>query len=159
MKMKMVKASLTIEMSYLIPIILFLFAGCVLSSFYFHDKAVLAGAAYETAVVGSTKMREKQPPDEETLKALFQERVGRKCLLFSGSTVEVTVGKEEITVRAHAARRGFTVSVVKKAAITDPEKKIRNVQIGKELINGALDYVRGADFVSGGLPDEDAGDQ
>ena len=32
--------------------------------FYYHDKNIIAGAAYETAVVGSNKAREK--PDSQT---------------------------------------------------------------------------------------------
>jgi len=159
LKTKMVKGSLTVEMSYLVPIILFLFVSLVQATFYFHDKAVLAGAAYETAVVGSTKMREKEPPDEETLAALCRERIGRKCLLFSGTTVEVDLEEKEIIVKIRAARRGFSVSVEKRAAVTDPEKKIRDARKGKEFASGAFNYITGADFVSGGLPDTDASDQ
>lgn len=47
-----VQGSMTVEMSFLMPIILFLIMGCILSVFYYHDKIILSGAAYETAVVG-----------------------------------------------------------------------------------------------------------
>ena len=77
--------SFTVEMSLLMPMILFLIMGCVLACFYYHDKNIIAGAAYETAVVGSTKAREKDGIQEAELKALFQERVGKKCILFPGS--------------------------------------------------------------------------
>ena len=53
------KGSLTVEMSFLMPMILFLIMGCILAAFYYHDKLILTGAAYETAVAGSTKAREK----------------------------------------------------------------------------------------------------
>ena len=56
---KNLKGSMTVELSFLMPIILLLIMSSILAAFYFHDKNVLAGAAYETAVVGSTKIREK----------------------------------------------------------------------------------------------------
>lgn len=40
--------SFTVEMSLLMPMILFLVMGCVLACFYYHDKNIIAGAAYET---------------------------------------------------------------------------------------------------------------
>ena len=65
MEHKLLNGSMTIEMSFLMPIILFLIMNCILVVFYYHDKNVLAGAAYETAVVGSTKAREKEGVKEE----------------------------------------------------------------------------------------------
>ena len=59
MKMKRLQGSMTVEMSFLMPMILFLIMACILAVFYYHDKNILAGAAYETAVAGSTKAREK----------------------------------------------------------------------------------------------------
>lgn len=42
--------------------------GCIRISFYYHDKNIIAGAAYETAVTGSTKVREKDGISESELK-------------------------------------------------------------------------------------------
>ncbi|MBP3469913.1 MAG: pilus assembly protein, partial [Lachnospiraceae bacterium] len=47
-------------MSFLMPMILFLILSCILAVFYYHDKNIISGAAYETAVVGSTKARERE---------------------------------------------------------------------------------------------------
>ena len=58
-KQRWLKGSFTVEMAFLIPMILFLIMGCIRISFYYHDKNIIAGAAYETAVTGSTKVREK----------------------------------------------------------------------------------------------------
>ena len=87
--------SFTVEMSLLMPMILFLVMGCVLACFYYHDKNIIAGAAYETAVVGSTKAREKDGIQEAELKALFQERVGKKCILFPGAVAVCSVSNEK----------------------------------------------------------------
>lgn len=82
-KRRRVSASFTVEMSVLMPMILFLIMGCILAAFYYHDKSILSGAAYETAVVGSTKMREKNGIKEEELEALLKERIRGKCILMT----------------------------------------------------------------------------
>ena len=95
-KQRWLKGSFTVEMAFLMPMILFLIMGCIRISFYYHDKNIIAGAAYETAVTGSTKVREKDGISESELNALFKERVGRKCILFSRIRVQSSVGKDEI---------------------------------------------------------------
>ena len=51
-----------------------------------------------------------------------------KCILFSGVQAAVSVGKDEIEVTAAASGKGMKVSVSKRAAVTDPEKYIRNMR-------------------------------
>lgn len=126
--LKTVQGSMTVETSFLMPMILFLIMGCILAVFYSHDKNILSGAAYETAVVGSTKAREKDGVTEGELEQLFRERVRGKCILFSDVRAAVTVGKDEIEVTAAASKRRMKVSVSKRAAVTDPEKYIRNMR-------------------------------
>ena len=53
------KGSAVVEMSYIIPMILFLFVMIIHAVFYYHDKAVLNGAAGETAVLGAQTARRK----------------------------------------------------------------------------------------------------
>lgn len=118
--------SFTVEMSVIVPLALFLILGCILVFFYYHDKNILAGAAYETAVVGSTKAREGEGADTAELEELFQERIRGKCILFSGGQADVEVTEEEITVRVSAGRTGMRISLVYKAAVTTPEEDIRN---------------------------------
>lgn len=137
------KASMTVEASLLMPIILLLIMSSIFGVFYYHDKNVLAGAAYETAVVGSTKMREAEPPEAEELKAFFAERASGKCILFSGYSTAVVIRDEEIEINVTASKGKLSLSVVKRAAVTEPEKHIRNIRriegIGKGIRNGAKD--------------------
>ena len=133
------KGSMTVEMSFLMPMIMFLIVGCILAVFYYHDKNVLSGAAYETAVAGSTRMRERDGIDEGELEALYAERTEGKCILFAGSSAQVSVGEKEIVVEATAQKGRFMLSVLKKAAVTDPEKYIRDRRRMKEVIDGATD--------------------
>lgn len=134
------KGSMTVEMSFLMPIILMLIMSSILAAFYFHDKNILAGAAYETAVVGSIKMREKDMVTEGELKELFQERSGRKCILFARDSVSVGIGKTEIHIKVSAYKGRFCLSVEKKAAVTEPESYIRDIRRAKEIVDGAKDH-------------------
>ena len=113
--------SFTVEMSLLMPMILFLVMGCVLACFYYHDKNIIAGAAYE-------KAREKDGIQEAELKALFQERVGKKCILFPGAMAVCSVSKEEIRVSAVAKRRKMSLAVESRASVTEPERYIRDIR-------------------------------
>lgn len=134
------KGSMTVEMSFLMPIILLLIMSSILAVFYFHDKNVLAGAAYETVVVGSTKMREKEQITEGELETLFRERAGRKCILFAKSSASISIGKTEICMKAEAKKGRFGVSVIKKAAVTEPENYIRDIRRVKEIADGAKNH-------------------
>lgn len=140
----------TVEMSFLMPIIMLLIMSSIYAFFYYHDKNIIAGAAYETAVVGSNKAREK--PDSQTgfgdrsgdrsgtdvaeLETLFQSRVNGKCILLSTIQGQVTVEEDEVCVRAQGTWRKMKVSVEKRAAITEPEKKLRDIKKIKEFVNG-----------------------
>lgn len=130
------RGSMTVEASFLLPLLLLLVMNSVLAAFYFHDKNILSGAAYETAVVGSTKMREKEQIKQGELQALFRERVGQKCILFAGSSARVQIGEQEICVEAVARKGRFGISVLKKAAVTQPEKAIRDKRRIKEITDG-----------------------
>lgn len=134
------KGSMTVEMSFLMPIILLLLMNSILAAFYFHDKNILAGAAYETAVIGSTKIRKKDKVTAGELETLFQERVDRKCILFAGSSVTVSIEKAEICIKASACKGRFGLSVVKKAAVTEPENHIRDIRRVKEIADGAKNH-------------------
>ena len=100
----------TVEMSFLMPIIMLLVMSSIYAFFYYHDKNIIAGAAYETAVVGSNKAREKtgsqtgtgdkSGTDAAELETLFQSRVNGKCILLSTIQGQVTVEGDEVCVRA-----------------------------------------------------------
>lgn len=140
----------TVEMSLLMPIIMLLIMSSIYAFFYYHDKNIIAGAAYETAVVGSNKAREKTDSqtgsgdrsgdrsgtDAAELETLFQSRVNGKCILLSTIQGQVTVEEDEVCVRAQGTWRKMKVSVEKRAAITEPEKKLRDIKKIKEFVNG-----------------------
>ena len=105
--------------------------GCILASFYYHDKLILTGAAYETAAVAAQSAGKGRVKAGQ-LESLFVQRVKGKCILTSNAQANVMVGKDEIEVYAIAFLRAMKISVVKKAAVTEPEKYIRDMQRLKE---------------------------
>lgn len=122
------KGSFTIETAMLLPIISLVFVLCVWGSFYFHDKNILSSCAYEIAVVGSTKIREKDSVTEEQLCAALTEQLERKCILFSNINVTVQIGEEKVVVEADASRRKMKATTKHVAAVTEPEAYIRKVR-------------------------------
>ena len=78
----------------------------------------------------------KSGTDAAELETLFQSRVNGKCILLSTIQGQVTVEGDEVCVRAQGTWRKMKVSVEKRAAITEPEKKLRDIKKIKEFVNG-----------------------
>jgi len=122
------KASMTVEMAVIVPIIVFVFMGFVMTLFYYHDKNIIYGTAYEVAVAGSADMRRKDPVTEEDLEIFCKERLRGKCIFMTSQNIDVTIQKEKIIVRISSARRGYRLQIEKEAPVTKPEKKIRDIR-------------------------------
>ena len=114
--------SFTIEASFVVPIILMVFMASVYIIFYFHDKNILSGAVYETAVVGSGR----KGYEKEELEAYFRRRIKGKLIIFSNI-------KEQIMVTCSAERKMMTVEICASVDRTDPETYIRRIRKIKKL--------------------------
>lgn len=121
---KDMKASTVIEMSYIMPVFLFLFLLIIYTVFYYHDKAVLNGAAAETAVLGAQAERRKETKEYD-LEKIFHERTEGKLIFLTGANVTVQKDEKEITVSVSAQKNLMRLSICQKAAIVNPEEKIR----------------------------------
>lgn len=117
------KGSAVVEMSYIIPMILFLFVMIIHAVFYYHDKAVLNGAAGETAVLGAQTARRKGT--EYDLEEFFHNRTEGKLIYMTDPDVSVEEDEESVTVKASAARSFMRISIYQRALIVKPEEKIR----------------------------------
>lgn len=115
--------SAVVEMSYIIPMILFLFVMIIHAVFYYHDKAVLNGAAGETAVLGAQTARRKGT--EYDLEEFFHNRTEGKLIYMTDPDVSVEEDEESVTVKASAARSFMRLSIYQRALIVKPEDKIR----------------------------------
>lgn len=124
---------ITIEMSYLIPMVLLIFLIVIYTVFYYHDKNILIGAASETAAVG-TQMERRPDKDGQTgLSEFYQQRIEGKLIFFSGAQVSVDVSRKWVEINAYASRREMKIHILQRAAITEPEKAIRRKRILENL--------------------------
>lgn len=126
--MKKVKGSATVELAYMMPVI---FLTCMVSiyiMFYFHDKNILIGAAYETAVVGAQKTKWNEEEITTQLQQLFKERTRGKFIFFARASVEIDLKDETIVVSANAKKGRMRMSTSQKATVTNPEKYIRDLR-------------------------------
>ena len=74
--------------------------------------------------------REKDGIKDGELETLFYQRTKGKCIMFVDMYVSVKMEKEEIEVIARASRKYMKVSIMKRAAITEPERRIRKWRLG-----------------------------
>ncbi len=121
---KTLKGSYTIEAAFIVPIVLSLFVVLVYTLFYYHDKNIVAGAAYETLAIGTGRMEY----DTEKLSTFFQERIQGKLLLFKNIEDDIEIGKEEIKIQCEGRKKYMRFKVIQKAKITEPEEFIRNLR-------------------------------
>ena len=122
------KGSFTVEAAVLVSAVLFLVYGIIMVLFYYHDKNILAGTAYETAVISGRKQKQEPPFQEEEIQQLWKERISGKMILFREAEVEVECQKEYVWISVEASRRKLRITVEAKAALTEPEKKIRDMR-------------------------------
>lgn len=94
----------TVEMAYIVPFILMVFFLSIMGIFYYHDKALTAAAAHETAAIAGTKAREKDEVTETVVSTIFEERIRGKCIAFGNPSVNAKVNKDQITVTAEIGR-------------------------------------------------------
>lgn len=125
--------AITVELSYLIPIIMMVFLMTIYSVFYYHDKNILLGAASETAILGAQMERKPDEKGKTDLDAFFQERIYGKLILFSGAQVNVSISSDRVNVSVSAQKGQMKIKAVQKASVVVPEKKIRQKKIIKKL--------------------------
>lgn len=106
----------------------------IFALFYYHDKNIIGGAAYETAIVGSEEWRWQKEIEDGKMEQYFQKRIENKLIFFDTVSVETAVVKDEFEVTAGAKKRKMRVSVKRSAALTVPEEKIRRKKVLQEIV-------------------------
>ena len=133
---KGLKGSFMIEAAYIIPVIFFVIATAIFLTFFFHDKALLSGAAYESVSVASRKAREKGGITTAEIEAFCVERLGGKLIFFSAIQIEAGFSGEEIEVSMVASKGKINLRISEKALITIPETSIRNMSRIRKTLEG-----------------------
>ena len=126
----------TVEMAYIVPFILMVFFLSIMGIFYYHDKALTAAAAHETAAIAGTKVREKDEVTETVLSTIFEERIRGKCIVFGNPSENAKVNKDQITVTADATKGRMKLSAAESSSITKTrrkDKKLSKIRIEKIL--------------------------
>ena len=121
------KGVITVELSYLLPIILMIFLTVVYVTFYYHDKNILIGAASETAAVGAQLERKPDENGQTDLAGFYQDRIQGKLILFSGAEATVNITRKWVEIIVYAERRWMQLHVVQRAAMAEPETAIRRL--------------------------------
>lgn len=121
-----VKGSTVIEMSYIVPLFLGLFVLIMYAVFYYHDKAVLNGAASETAILGV--QAERRADTLYDLEDFFHGRVDGKLIYMTDADVTVSKTDKEIIVTASVQKSFMKLNISQKALIVNPEEKIRRMR-------------------------------
>lgn len=121
--MRWVSGNSVIEMSYIMPLFFSLFVIIIHTMFYYHDKAIIGGAAAESAVMGAQYVRRYDKNYD--IEAFFQEKIHGKLIYMTDVNVTAEVNKEEVQVFAEAKRSFMKTNVKRTADIVNPEKKIR----------------------------------
>ena len=122
-KKKCVRGSSVVEMSYIMPLFLGLFVLIMHTVFFYHDKAVLNGAAAETAVLGA--QAERREGTEYDLESFFTERTSGKLIYMTDVGVNISAEDDKIEVSASARRNFMRLEIRQSAMIVNPEERIR----------------------------------
>lgn len=122
--MKYAKGSTTVEMAYVMPLVFLVFLMIVRTTFYYHDKSILNGMAYETLTAAVQTVRN---PKGETAdaEAFCRERLSEKLIYFSAPEVAVQATKDQAKITIQASRGRMRIRIMRQAKIPHPEKKIR----------------------------------
>ena len=122
--MRCVKGSTTVEMAYVMPLIFLVFLIIVRTTFYYHDKSILDGMAYE-AVTTAVQTARNPKAKEADVETFCRERIRWKLIYFSMPEVSVNVTDDEAETTISATRGKMCIRVTRQVKIPHPEKKIR----------------------------------
>lgn len=121
---KQLTGSAVIEMAYIIPLFFLIFVLVLHTVFYFHDKAVLIGAAAETALTGAQSARKKGTAEYD-LDEFFRERADGKLIYMKLREINIEETQEKITVHVSAQRNFLKLDICQSSIIVKPEERIR----------------------------------
>lgn len=131
------KGVVTVEMSYILPMVLGIFALIMYTVFFYHDKNIIIGAASETAVLGAQLERRPDESAKADMNNFYQQRITGKLILFSETSAEVEISDKTVTVTAEAHKGRMSLSVKQQAPILKPEERIRRKRFLEQLAGGA----------------------
>lgn len=127
------KAVYTVEIACIMPIVILIITGVILTTFYFHDKNILYSKVYETGVIGRQMYHNPEGVVVEKLESFMDEKCVPKMLLFSQVEYSIEVDKDEILIEASMEKASRRVTVQRQYQLNHGEEEIRKMITTKEL--------------------------
>ncbi len=119
------KAVYTVEVAYIMPLIILIISGVVISGFYLHDKNILYSKVYE---LGSIARQENRTPHDgrsiELEEVLINNCKG-KLLLFQFIECEIEERDDVVRIYAKMEFMSKSVSIERVFAIDNVEENLR----------------------------------
>lgn len=138
---KRIKASTTVELSYIMPVIFFVFLVVIYIGFYFHDKNVINGLIYEASIIGTSNYRNEGEVNLEEIELFLIERAAIRLLFFPEPDIEVSVAGSNLSICAESKNGVMSMEVVKTYPLLEIESKIREAmrieEVVEETVNGS----------------------
>lgn len=128
-----VSGVITVEMTYIVPMIFFIFVMIIYTVFYYHDKNILIGAAGETAVVAVQMTRKPETEGQTDLTEFYRERIQGKLILFPRAEVTVEESEKRVRVNVYAERKKMKLQIRQSTSIVEPERKIRRKRLLEDV--------------------------
>ena len=125
--------SITVEMSYVLPMIVIIIFVLIYTVFYYHDKAVLSGAVAETVEQGIEDVRNDNN-DRTDLKVYLKNRIGNKLIWLKVSKINISKTSNRVKVSVLAEKKFFKTKVYLEGSVPYPEERLREKKKVEDLI-------------------------
>lgn len=99
-------------MAYVMPLIFLVFLIIVRTTFYYHDKSILDGMAYE-AVTTAVQTARNPRAKEADVETFCRERIRGKLIYFSMPEVSVNVTDDEAETTISATRGKMCIRITR----------------------------------------------
>ena len=130
---KELKGSITVEMSFILPMIIFIIFLLINTVFYYHDKAVLSGAVAETVEQGIEDIREDKNSSTD-LESYLRSRIGKKLIFLRPTGISATKSDNKVRIKVDAGKGAFKTSVHLEGDVPYPEEKLREKKKAEDLL-------------------------
>lgn len=130
--MKKVRGSFTLEVTIIVPLILFIFGVLLHILFYWHDKNILMSTAHETAALGSSRSNMA----ESELEQYFFSRMQGKLLIFNHVECTSYIEEDRVIIVWDGSKDSMVAEGEISISRTEPENYIREIQKLKKLGEG-----------------------
>ncbi len=127
MSKKRFKASTTIELAYMMPIVLLAFTSIIYLAFYFHDKSILYSTLMEGTIIQKQQLHVQEPIKEADLEKHIKYQLSNKLLFFKLSSLNIVVTSEQINIEAIIEKHNLKIKEKNQRLLKRPEDNIRNI--------------------------------